>query len=291
MGNKNSTTALLENPRALKERIQRQFGVSGLQDEMIDMPAAELKNASAVLFLLSHCDGRRDDGRGPCVILNKRSAQVRQGGDLCCPGGGISWRTDRFLAKLLNLPGSPLRRWPWRRRPHVGALNVLLAAGLRESWEEMRLNPLRFDFLGLLPQQHLVMFDRVIYPMVGWVSSQQLTPNWEVERIVHVPLRELLDRQRYGRFRPMVAGTPVEGNVQPLRYDDFPCFMHQDEQGMEMLWGATYRITQSFLSLVFDFSPPDTNHLPLAHRHLDDSYLNGSRWHPASAYRNGKADW
>lgn len=289
--NKDTTAALLENPAELTERIQRKIGALGLHEELTDTPPAGLKNASVVLFLVSRCvdeQGRPE----PCVILNKRSPQVPQGGDLCCPGGGISLRRDAFLARLLYLPGSPLRRWPWRQRRHGGgALNVLLAAGLREAWEEMRLNPLRFNFLGMLPQQHLVMFDRVIYPLVGWASPQPLRPNWEVARIVHVPMRKLIDSHCYGRFRPIVAGTSGHGSVRPLRQDDFPCFMHDDENGRELLWGATYRITQSFLNLVFDFTPPDIDRLPLASRRLDESYMNGSRWRPEAACRSCETDW
>jgi hypothetical protein len=285
-----STADLLKDPEGLIDHVQRKIGSLGLQPELVDTRATELKNASVVLFLLSLC---LDEHRHPepCVILNKRSSQVRQGGDLCCPGGGISWRRDRFLAKLLSLPGSPMKRWPGRQRCNAAhrALSVLLAAGLREAWEEMRLNPLRFDFFGMLPQQHLVMFDRVIYPLVGWVAPRPLKPNWEVERIVHVPVRKLIDPSRYGRFRPMMVRSSGSGATQPLRYDDFPCFIHDDGQGREMLWGATYRITQSFLKLVFDFIPPDIDHLPLAHRDLDESYLNGSRCQPQSACHTGRA--
>jgi 8-oxo-dGTP pyrophosphatase MutT (NUDIX family) len=286
-----STADLLKDPEGLVEHVLRRVGSSGLNQDLIDTPGTDLKNASVVLFLLSWCPDER--GRPePCVILNKRSPQVRQGGDLCCPGGGVSWPKDCFLAKLLCLPGSPLKRWPWRRRCNGTGrtLTVLLAAGLREAWEEMRLNPLRFDFFGMLPQQHLVMFDRVIYPIVGWAAPQPLRPNWEVARIVHVPLRKLIDPRHYGRFRPMMIHASGIGAVQPLRYNDFPCFIHDDEQGREMLWGATYRITQSFLNLAFDFIPPDTDRLPLAHRNLDETYLNGSQCQPPTACRTGRGD-
>ena len=52
-------------------------------------------------------------GREISVILNKRSRDVLQGGDLCCPGGTINSRLDAYLAKALSLPGSPLSRWPY----------------------------------------------------------------------------------------------------------------------------------------------------------------------------------
>jgi hypothetical protein len=286
---------LLVDPRALRARIQEKVGAAGLHDGLADLSPRELKRDSVVLFVLSDCPAGQGSAE-PCLILNKRSPRVRQGGDLCCPGGGLSWGTDRLLAPLLRLPGSPLRRWSqwsrWRgqnsRRGR--ALAVLLAAGLREAWEEMRLNPLGVSFLGVLPEQHLVMFDRVIYPLVGWAPAQRLKPNWEVARIVTIPLRKLLDPGHYGRFRPMV--TPADDDhARQLRIDDFPCFIHQDAHGREMLWGATYRITQSFLERVFDFSPPAMDNLPLAHRHLDGAYLNGSRWNARAARSKGPTDW
>ena len=249
---------------------------------LANLDADKLKRGSVVLFIISPCIDAGGQSE-PCLILNKRSAQVRQAGDLCCPGGGLSWGLDRMLAHLLKLPRAPLHRWNswslWQKhyRESSRALAVLLAAGLREAWEEMRLNPFRFTFLGMLPKQQLVMFDRMIYPIVGWADHHALRPNWEVERIISIPIRKLLDPKQYGCFRPMVADHE-NGNAQQLRHDDFPCYIHEDDLGREMLWGATYRIAQAFLYKVFGFSPPEKGDLPLVHRYLDDSYLNGSRW-------------
>jgi hypothetical protein len=289
--------SLLDNPSSLQAWIRNKTAEAGLHHCFNALPEADAKAASVVLFVLSHCGEATADGHGqPCLILNKRSAQVRQAGDLCCPGGGVTWPKDRFLGRLLRLPGCPLWRWPGDREggapenPPHRVLSILLAAGLREAWEEMHLNPLRFLFLGVLPEQHLVMFKRVIYPIVGWAAPQALKPNWEVERVVPIPLRNLLDPLHYGRFRPMVASA-ANGDSQPLRYDDFPCFIHEDAHGREMLWGATYRITQYFLKLIFDFETPPTDHLPVVHRQLDETYLNGSRWRPRTSKPNDESDW
>jgi 8-oxo-dGTP pyrophosphatase MutT (NUDIX family) len=286
----------LQSASTLRRIIQKNVGAAGLADDLSDISLQALNHVSVVLVVLSDCKDSR--GRAePCLILNKRSTKVRQAGDLCYPGGGLSWRMDRLLGRLLNLPLSPLKRWSewprWsaRNRARGRMLSILLAAGLREAWEEMRLNPLRLSFLGVLPKQHLVMFKRVIYPMVGWVPVQALKPNWEVDRIVKIPLRKLLDPTHYGRFRPMVTSTDGKGRTHQLRLEDFPCFIHEDELGRELLWGATYRITQNFLERVFDFQAPPTERLPLAHRHLDGAYLNGSRWNPQAAKRDDDADW
>ncbi|MEE9610075.1 MAG: hypothetical protein V3W19_02430, partial [Desulfatiglandales bacterium] len=164
--------------------------------------------SSAVLFPLREYLGDAGCPSEPCMVFNKRSRKVRQPGDLCFPGGSISPRLDPHMAKLLTLPLLPLSRWPhwstWReQRPEEARrLALLFATSLRESLEEMRLNPLGVKFLGPLPSQGLVMFHRVIYPMVVWINHQKLFfPNWEVEKIVYIPLRNLLNPENYACYR------------------------------------------------------------------------------------------
>ncbi len=234
--------------------------------------------ASAVLLLL----GRHPKKYGfePCIVLNKRSQNVKQPGDLCCPGGSISPRMDSFFSALLTLPVSPLRKWPywskWRhQRPQdARRLSFLLATSLRESFEEMRLNPFGVTFLGHLPSQRLVMFRRVIYPMVGWISRQKrFLTNWEVEKVVYIPLEKLLDPGNYGRYRLQMNNS--HGKTLDRMPDNFPCFHHENQDETELLWGATYRIVITLLQLVFGFKPPDTISLPVFHGVLDENYING----------------
>lgn len=238
----------------------------------------DFSTASAVLFLL----GRPPRSSQPSLILTKRSAKVRQPGDLCCPGGSIAPHRDVFLSNLLKLPFLPLARWPnwkfWRHHNAQAArtLAILLTTGLRESFEEMRLNPLGVEFLGLLPPQALVMFDRVIYPLVAWVRRQRrFYPNWEVEKIVYIPLQELLKSENYARYR-LNSGPPANRN-QTLYATDFPCFRHTYRDETEILWGATYQMTSTFLKSIFDFSAPDWASLPVINGTLNDDYLTGQR--------------
>ena len=152
--------------------------------------------ASAVLLLM----GRKWLGNrfsdDPYLILNKRSQQVRQPGDLCCPGGGIEMPWDLYISRLLRLPALPLWRYrPFERTDAFRTVTLLLATGLRESFEEMGLNPLKVRFLGSLPPQRLIMFNRVIYPIVGWVDRQKkFRLNWEVASITTIPIADLLKR-------------------------------------------------------------------------------------------------
>ena len=252
------------------------------QDERIF--SGGIKNsssASAVLFLLGlMCEEKRFPSE-PCLILNKRSLKVKQAGDLCCPGGSISSRLDSFLAKFLYLPGSSLSNWPywhnWRKEQHRQArrLALLFAISLREGFEEMRLNPFGVKFLGPMPPQQLVMFQREIYPMVCWISGQKrFSPNWEVEKVVYIPLKNLLIHSNYARYRLNIK-THHENEKNAI-VKDFPCFLHEDNDSVEKLWGATFRITMVFLEIVFGFKPPEIESLPVVHGTLDEKYLTGN---------------
>jgi hypothetical protein len=120
-----------------------------------------------------------------------------------------------------------------------------------------------------------VLFNRVIDPMVAWISGRQrFHPNWEVERIVSIPLASLTDPSRYGTYRARMT-LPGPGGRQVL-WNDFPCFLHRDgRQTPQMLWGATFRMTLDFLDLVFGFRPPLGGRLPVYYGSLDGHYLGG----------------
>ncbi|MFH1349463.1 MAG: hypothetical protein ABII26_00855, partial [Pseudomonadota bacterium] len=182
----------------------------------------------------------------------------------------------------LTLPAFPLGRWPywsrWRQATPRQAhrLALLLATGLRESVEEMFLNPFGVRFLGPLPSESLILFERMVYPMVGWITRQKrFYPNWEVERIVSVPLRHFLNPEQYACYR--VRFDIPRGDVERGALEDFPCFLHENENEneREVLWGVTYRIVISFLELVFGFSPPDMGSFPVIHGVVDELYYNG----------------
>jgi hypothetical protein len=241
-----------------------------------------LTMASSVLFLLGNSPQSKQDSNRMCLILTKRSSKVRQPGDLCCPGGSIAPRVDTIISTLMKLPFMPLAKWPyrshWRRRTTYSSsiLEILLAAAIRESVEEMRLNPFGLSFLGTLPAQSLVMFERVIYPLVGLINRQRrFYPNWEVEKVVYIPLEELLKPENYARYRLQMVSTGSPSQTQPVNH--FPCFRHRSTGESETLWGATYQITLSFLQCVFDFHPPDMSSLPVVNGRLDENYLTGSR--------------
>lgn len=259
--------------RALNERCH--------QDDLLSKKANHSSDTSAVLFLLGAQPNKKGSSSDPCLILTKRSVKVKQPGDLCCPGGRISARFDPFLAKLLYLPGTPLTRWPcWpdrrKQRPReMRNLALLFATSLRESFEEIRLNPFGLKFLGPLPSQRLLMFKRVIYPMVCWVSYQKrFHLNWEVDKMVYIPIKQLLNPSKYACYRVQI-NTP-DNNVNHTHIYDYPCFIHRGPNASEVLWGATFRIVVDFLDITFGFKFPDIESLPVIFGTLDENYLTGT---------------
>jgi hypothetical protein len=265
---------ILHIKRALYERLRRKriFPLGGI----------DLETAAGVLLLLGSKPGTTGSDGEPYVVFNKRSLKVRQPGDLCFPGGSIAPRIDPYLARLFSLPLASLGRWShwacWKknRTREAKLMSIIWATGLRESLEEMRLNPFGVTFLGPLPSQSLVMFKRTIYPMVGWIERQKrFFPNWEVEKVVPISLKDLLNSNYYGRYRLWMDSDP-NGEHSSL-IQDFPCFRVQADNRMEVLWGATYRITIQFLENIFDFKPPALNALPVVEGTLDETYLTGKR--------------
>jgi hypothetical protein len=267
-------------PNFLSQRILDHLNGNGAASSAVTGADRSAIPPSVVLFLLSPT-GDRETGLGiPSLVLTKRSSRVRQPGDLCCPGGGLSERLDAMMAPLLGLPGGTLHRWPlwnrWRsRHPRLASrLSVFMAAGLREGVEEMRLNPFDFHFLGVLPPSELVMFERLILPLVGWLPNQQrFRPNWEVERMVSIPLDHLLNPENYACYR--ITVDPRRDGSQGMDMLDLPCFVHRHGGDEEILWGVTFRITMDFLGRVFAFSPPPLDRLPVIRRRLSRHYRTG----------------
>ena len=271
----------LENSQAFVKQILYALQKRNQNNMVFAKGVTNSSTSSSVLFMLgSHCRGKRFSST-PCLILTKRSLQVKQPGDLCCPGGSISSGLDVYLSKLLWLWGSPLYRWPywslWRKKRYSEArrLALLFATCLREGFEEIRLNPLGVTFLGPLPSQQLVMFRKVVFPMVCWVGRQKrFFPNREVERVVYIPLHRLLNPSGYARYRVHFDSSRKNGKDSNTK--EYPCFVCEDQGESEVLWGATFRITMVFLETVFGFNPPDMDSVPVVQGFLGENYLTGS---------------
>ena len=270
---------LLNDPRKLMGYVASRLDRDTITDGWIKAIEDGVQE-SAVLFLLTQCRTAPSQKPELCLLLTKRSHRVVQPGDLCCPGGGIAL-ADKIISGFIPLPIAPVHGWfrwfRWLAKRGRPAHHVMQAwvAGLRESWEELRLNPLRASLLGPLPVQQLVLFKRLIFPLAAWVPADpHLKPNKEVSRIVKVPLRSLLDQSNYGRYRLSFEYNGVAID----RRNEFPCFIHHGRRGTEILWGATFRITMDFLRIAFGFYCPDVDTLPVVRGRRDPTYFNGSVW-------------
>jgi hypothetical protein len=111
--------------------------------------------------------------------------------------------------------------------------------------------------------------------MVCWINhKQQFTPNWEVERVVYIPLRTLFDSSHYARYQLSIEISPQNGRNPEVI--DHPCFIQKDENNLDILWGATFRITMVFLEIAFGYKPPGMESLPVVFGSLDKNYLTGN---------------
>ena len=153
----------------------------------------------------------------------------------------------------------------------------MLATSLRESFEEMRLNPLLVTFLGPLPPQELVMFHRVIFPMAGWIHRQKkFSLNWEVEKLVYIPLTSFFQTEYYGCYR-LENHAQANTRLGAAGFQEYPCFLYPNGKDTDLLWGATYRMVMNFLETVFNYQSPDLSGLPVVTGRLGNTYLTGSQ--------------
>ena len=202
-------------------------------------------------------------------LLNKRSVNVQQPGDLCFPGGHPKQWMDLILSHFIVPYILPLKKglgFQMNKKINRESFQIImyfLGNALREGFEEIRLNPFKVDFLGALRCYRLESFHRLIFPMVGIMKKEiKLKPNWEVDKIIRLPLTSLFNHNDYATYK-----LKVEGRFRKMFHNDwvdYDCFIHrEDGQPDEILWGATYKIIMSFLKAVFDFTPPDSNLRPI----------------------------
>lgn len=215
------------------------------------------------------------------MILNKRSDYVQQPGDLCFPGGGMGQRLDSFLRFLLNRgifsirqkTQERLRSFPPSERK---AVSLILATALRESWEEMRLPPWKVEFLGILPAYSLMHFTKSIFPVVGLIKREwRVRMNWEVEKVIRVPIHSFFDSSNYVRY---VLGAPdgpdSSGNGGGY---DAPAFMVPGSGDEDILWGATFAIAMDFLNLILDLTGTGFRSDRIVQRTLPKHYYTGRK--------------
>jgi 8-oxo-dGTP pyrophosphatase MutT (NUDIX family) len=213
-------------------------------------------------------------------LLNKRSRKLPQGGDLCAPGGGIHPLLDPIFQKILDLgilPGLQslaLETARGRGKPGFEKILYYLGNALRESWEEIHLSPFNVEFLGPLPAYRLQSRRWIIFPMVGKVREMwryRLSP--EVEKIVPIPLTHFYRPEKYALYSLEIP-REMEAKGIPNPWV-FSCLVEETEGEEEILWGATFKIIQSFLKTVFPFPLPSPDGRKVIRRPIIRTYLSG----------------
>jgi len=220
-------------------------------------------------------------GANPYVfLLNKRSKRVQQAGDLCAPGGGIHPFLDWFSQKILQFGLLPVARGPAfeqakrRGRATYGKILFFLGNALRESWEEIHLNPGNVEFLGPLSCYRLLSRRWIIFPVVGRVKrAWEPRLSWEVEKIVSLPLPAFYRAENYALYSLEVTEELIsQGIPNPW---EFPCLVYKEKGEEEILWGATYNIIRSFLKVVLGYPLPSPDGRRVIRRPLVANYFSG----------------
>ena len=213
--------------------------------------------------------------------LIKRSAAVPQPGDLSCPGGTIHPIMDRMLSLLISHPVLPFMRGTARKytkeksRDVIRATSLFLATALRESWEEVRLSPFNVRFLGALPSCDLPRFRMSIFPVVGLVKRQwSWRTNWEVDKVVEVPLRAFCRFESYGTMK-LETLIPLRASEERIR--TVSCFFIEDGDGEEeVLWGSTLEILLQFFRIVFGYEPHNFKMGKAINKSISENYITGN---------------
>ena len=243
----------------------------------------ELNQAAGVLLLLHYKQTQKAPGGAAGEFyfqLIKRSTRVSQAGDLSCPGGMLQPLLDPFLSPLIVsglipiLRSDPLAHARRRDADTFRIMNLFLTNAIRESWEELRLNPCNISFLGPLPTYSLILFRRTIFPLVGFVKKEwRFRPNSEVDKVVEIPLRAFFEKESYCRYVIEASAQLKERDVSPL---ELPCLIHRDDEGREdILWGATLNIIHYFLHIVCGFMIPDLRANRVIKKIIRPEYLKG----------------
>jgi len=168
-------------------------------------PGAQVARAAAVLAPLYVRDGL------PCLLFTQRSQDLStHRGEISFPGGSRD-ATDASLEQ----------------------------AALRETREELGLDPAAVDLLGPLPTVFAAVSNFLIQPYVGWLGDglPMLTPNpREVAEVIEAPLEALAEPAIYHSEIWRRAGAD-----HLIHFYDF---------GPYRIWGVTAHILRSLLDML-----------------------------------------
>ena len=147
-------------------------------------------------------------GGTPHILLTKRSMHVeKHKGEIAFPGGG--WESCD---------------------------TTLLDTALRETWEEMSIDPTDVRVLGEL-DDIVTISDFVVTPYVGAIpGGYDFKPNIEVAEVVEVPLEAILNGRNLRDDTRLVNGA-VQSRAT---------YAHNGH----LIWGATGMIVEGFVRIL-----------------------------------------
>jgi 8-oxo-dGTP pyrophosphatase MutT (NUDIX family) len=114
----------------------------------------------------------------------------------------------------------------------------LKETALRETKEEIGVLPKTIEIIGELSYVNIPFSGYKVHPYVGWVSAPpKLIPSaQEVERIIIVPVNELIDEKNQTQKKTILRRIPVT----------MPYFSLKGE----IVWGATSMILSEFKQII-----------------------------------------
>jgi 8-oxo-dGTP pyrophosphatase MutT (NUDIX family) len=214
--------------------------------------------------------------------LIKRSESVAQAGDISCPGGMLEPRTDEMLSHILfktemirTADNGSLNALPGKDEQTASLIRLFLMNALRESWEEIGLDPLNVCFLGALPSYSLTFFSRTIFPVVSLVRDPfDYRLSDEVEKVMEIPV----DYFFQSSFYAVLEIESDSGNSDPRYNMKFPCLVVPDGYGHDdILWGATFNIIVNFLQTITGNPVPPSPLSRTVKKMLSPHYASGKR--------------
>jgi 8-oxo-dGTP pyrophosphatase MutT (NUDIX family) len=214
------------------------------------------RDRSASLILMVEIVGRLREALN--MPLPGLDAQLRM-----APQPRVGWDPDR-VPEGLRAAAALVLVYPYAGRLHLpltvrgggmrthtgqvslpgGAVDVgesFEAAALREAAEEVGVNPSCVTVLGRLTPLHIPVSGFMLHPVVGVAAERPVfrTAEWEVARLIEVPLAYLQDPAtvRTECHERQSGGRVIEIEVPYFDLDG------------EKVWGATAMILAEFLSV------------------------------------------
>jgi 8-oxo-dGTP pyrophosphatase MutT (NUDIX family) len=199
--------------RLRDELLRRGLGPDGL--EVAPAPDPEGRRLGAVLILLYPHRGAEEAEPLPYLVLTRRTEMLRShSGQISLPGG-----------RYESGDGS------------------LLRTALRETHEELGVDPSELTILGRLEPEPITVSHYLVAPFVAYVPRRpEFRPAQdEVAEVLEVPLAKLLDPDVVAEEIWEIRGTPRQVSF----------FRH----GEHKIWGATARVLGKLVALLTTETP------------------------------------